>query len=597
MNIQCEFLNENTLLSEKSITAIIKAEVRAQEGIPPVLTLSFPLVDHIYDLQGKRVRLVDEQGIIFEGNVYQVCFFRQSKIIQVKANSRKNTHGAHKSSMQSCISSSELWDERYYNGDQKKIGDLFNATLDVPYWCRITGEFHASSFFEGRQVLHISASQIIDTYVRERVHEPLTGVRIFVNAKWTQKISTICDLTKSIQAEIPDGVIKTLTPESLQKGLDKLSHTLKASGYYVIQADADIVNTEDFLQDIVYKSSDMKSAKILPIPVYHVSPQIILGIEATIHREEVFQCYLPHLTQEKTNQGIDKTLNLTCKISDAYELPHQWQQYAHYCMGDYVISQNNIYCCLHPHIASTEFDRAHIFWQLVEHEKYFDTQRKRSAFFTQDEGKRAIRHALALARGYLAFSARCEKTIFKTTLSSARNITCDTTVILEDLVLGKSPRRGKVTAYTISLDPQEHKAFVTIEIMSSVGMGPQQIPDIVSTYGFEDSDYEDVGKFNIQNISQIQFCELDPEHDDFTKISRILTDVQVVNPAEQQIQNLRKQKGIFVNNPYTHLANQETQLHLNLKNIPREFSITKILQAQALVPWSAPSRIIRSEEI
>lgn len=575
---------------------IIKAALVAEEGCPPFMTMTIPYQpeDTAPPQDNSLLEFFDSEGLLFSGRIVRVQTDREKMLLALTAIAQQESRSEDFASLKPIVEQSEHWDQRFY-GEQVQVSDLLNGTLHLPYWSRESGAFQLSGLFEGRKNLAIDAAQVIGGYTRTRTHQPLAGVKLVLHAKWTQSQQGQIDLTEALRASLPDGDIRTLTPDTVVGVLNALPMSIKDSGYYAIRSGCEETDAYVHERQFFCKEKDMNDVKAVPAFVYVMKPDLLIGWDVEVQREEVLHCQLSHKFQGMHVKAPWKTLHLEYTPLSSQAEPQPWCSRQRYLLGEYIIADGEIYGCLHEHISTESWAMDAVHWKSVTKEAYEKVKMQRENFFVTDEGKRALSHALAKARGYLAFSARCEKIKLHLPLRWGRNLDCDTTLVLRDDHLSATPIRGKVSAYRMTLDAESKNGLVEVEMMSSIGAERDVAPARESIYGFENLEYAQDGCCEIPEIARITSLTRWEGPDPYTanELSRnILQGVEVMNAAAQQCEILARYEYPVQDNPFPLLAKNPTIITMKIKKVPKKGWVKNSYTAELATPWTAPQQMI-----
>lgn len=596
MKFSCHITREGAVSPTFTTQNTLKAVISAEEGRPAILHMTLSLEGVAPELvhEHTTVTFEDDRGILFGGKIAKTSVDRKRRLLSLTAIAHHEVRREDSMTVQCHIKESDHWDERFY-GEGANISHMLTTTLQLPYWSRVDGRFSLSHLFEGRRHMRVDPNMIIGDYTRVRTHQPLGGVHVRLRAQWTQVQRGQKDLTETLRAAIPHGEIRTLTPDTVVGVVNALPTSVHNAGYYGIRSgcvEADVYAHE---RSIFCKEKGMAEVKAAPALIYVMQPELLMGWDIEVQREEVLHASLAHHYQGTAAQAAWKTLHYDYTPLAPEAMPQTWSRRQKYHLGTYVTHDESIFCCLHDHVSADVWsDDAH-HWQSVSHDSYERSKQKRDSYFPTDEGKRTVAHALAMARGYLAFSARCEKIQFTLSFEDGRDMDCDTTVIIDDPLISGSPVRGKVSAYRMIINPQAHRACVEVDIMVAIGADGERPAALSCSYGFEDHDYTSTGGYDVPDITRMTSLERWDKHDPYTHeaLARdILQGVEVTNTAAQQCALLERHSYPVMDNPFALLAHHPTIITMTIKNIPKKVWVKNAFTAEIATPWSAPQQMV-----
>lgn len=585
---------------------IISAEIGEREGVQPQLQLLLPLDSKIQKILKNMawIEFLQENKNLFWGQIEKWNLNRFKGVILVIALARHPTNHEEQKQLCSTIKLSHTWEPRFGEDEgAMKMSRYLSTTLELPFWCRRTGKFSSSNLFEGRRTIKLFSHDILEgQYKSERAHNPLGAVEITLKCKWTQYISGSINLTPYLRSTLPGGCISTLTPQSIVQAWKDIGKKLQGSALFVVEADATI-KRKKLGPSIWVKTDAMYNAKKVLLLIYEVEPQLILGWKLNVHREEIFTCRLEHNYQGKgASENSDiKTLILDLGDLQTYQQASPWQSYKFYNIGEFIEFEGQYYVCMHPHTSGGEFLVERIHWLAISKELFHSRQQNRKGFFRTDEGIRAIAHSLAMARGYLAFSARCERICFEIPFEKAPDIDCDATIVLEDHFINPQPIRGKVSSYKIVINPALGKNSIFVEMISAIGLpieltgeGPKQ------SYGFEAFAYDDTAILELPELPSYQGIVEESPLDRFAGDPQfsgadILQDMAVRFQASEQVNFLQSQAYPITSDPFQPLSHKLTELNITLKDIGSQPFVRRVLKGQCMSSWSAPQQIFLTE--
>lgn len=137
----------------------------------------------------------------------------------------------------------------FFQKTNPKPSDYLEASNQLFYWNRATGEISLSNYFKGNRSIDVSGQYLEKSFKIQQISMPLGSAHIDLKIHWTQHLSGIFDASPYIARAFPEKIIATLTPETIVEHWPKADQRLgmgkRKSGYQVEYSKITEVNQEE----------------------------------------------------------------------------------------------------------------------------------------------------------------------------------------------------------------------------------------------------------------------------------------------------------------------------------------------------------------
>ncbi|MFN9001991.1 MAG: hypothetical protein ACK5VW_08050, partial [Holosporales bacterium] len=370
----------------------------------------------------------------------------------------------------------------YYSKSETDGSSLFEVLESTPhhvYWPRHNLEVRLSGLLSGSSSLSFTTTELPSPVRLAMVGTPLGELEVRLRAQWLQGYEGLFELGPLIAARFPGGMMHTLTPQHLLRSWWQTGQRLGRSGYWVEEASLTKftppltgglnlypqmtqplrVAPEDSLND------PQKPRALQRLPKTWLRPKLRLGWRLRQPRVETLSLKLTQrLISPMPLKLRHKKLSMTLQNLGEHETTPHWRPGWGYGLGQFVIHGGQLYSCLTPHISRPSFTEDAAFWRLYPYRPRQVAILRSGSFFRTGEGRKALLHAVTIAKVHLLASRRCLRATFELPEESFWQVNVDQRMSLFGPDLPGGRLLGKVVEVKIILDgiTNQRRALVTL---------------------------------------------------------------------------------------------------------------------------------------
>lgn len=422
------------------------------------------------------------------------------------------------------IQKSPEWDGLFVDPSQRHDPvETLEAIPTLFCWHPVTHRVSLSDLFHGRENACYDTSQILqDSFCVKVTRLPKPHINVSVVAEWLQEAAGEINVFPLIEKKFKSGKINTLTANGLMASWPRAGQLLGRSGYAVVESklqltlpeSTGVLNLYPQMTEKITFSDESIDGVYLKRSWF--TGRLKLGWSYRQRRREIVTFRLNHKSR-LLHRADSKKLDIILRLANiAKELPS-------------------------PSTPS-----------------FFETAR----------GKRAVGHALKIARCHLASSARGIEIVFKVPLDQALSLSLDHSIEIHHPSLPGAKAKGKLIEY--KLVASFEKVWAQLKVAISTGMGETKLPSMVDL--MPETPLEGLPK--IEKLDTRYFVEA----------------LHVDNQAVEQIEMIQQGVISTIEDLKKLLHNRQTEVVLKLKDIrsvdvlERRFSVTTPLS------WGAPDQ-------
>ena len=420
------------------------------------------------------------------------------------------------------VQQSEDWDDLFVEPTQRQ--DPIETLEAIPFllcWDRVTHQVSLSNLFHGKKSRRFDGSQILqDSLCVKITGLPKPYVNVSVVAEWIQDAQGELNVFPLIERKFHGHKINTLTANGLIANWPRSGQLLGRSGYSVVESrliptfptDTGVLNLYPPVTEKITFSEENNSDVQLKRSWF--SGKLKLGWTYRQRRREIVTFKLNH--QSRLLQRADsKKLEIVLRLADiSQELPS----------------------------ASA------------------------ASFFETERGKKAVIHAIKIARCHLAASARGIEVVFKVPLEHALFVTLDESIEIHHPAFPTGCATGKLIGYKLAASFAS--VWAQLKVAISTGLGETELPTTL----------ELVPETPIEGLREA--THLEAKH--------FIEGLGVHNQTSDQIEVIQQTELKKPEDLKQLLHSYPTQIAFKLKDIrsvdvlERRFSVGQVLN------WSAP---------
>jgi hypothetical protein len=518
------------------------------------------------------------------------------------------------------LKNSGLWDPLFVSEeDQDDPIESLEARSELFFWCRTTGRVKLTDLFWGAHQIDLSEQHFYDDLQIRMSEIPLNSVHVFLSAEWIQKYQGETNLFPLIKAYFPEGLINTLTGKDLQAKWWQTDEKIGRSGYWVYKSSLKEVTPYHTGDLNLYPSFSVPFWTSPEDPIYGQDkpsdPQqkrlkrtwfqgdLIVRWNYRQKRSEKAYFTLNHAIQLPPSYG-KKTRKISLKlqnISEREKIP-EWQPQWGYSKGFRAYYQGKIYLCIRKHRSSLDFEDDKIYWHDIGLKKKDSFSSNQGRFFTTDRGKKAIEHAVEIARAHLASSARAIEISLKGPIDNFVDLTCDHSIRIKDKRLPGEKVWGKVKSIRLNIDGQTGKQWGEAVLGVSIGSkeeGRKEDSLEMASYGFDynEADYQ-ANILRGHSFSGIEYKiiqEQEPQehllYPQSLTAKDLVQELKITNTATQQNLHLLQDQYPKTHNIEAILKEIPTTIHIKLLDLKPLENFKKYIEVDILSAWTPPSQI------
>lgn len=417
------------------------------------------------------------------------------------------------------------WDELFV--DEASREDPVEALEAIPSlfcWHPVTHQVVLSDLFQGKVERKYDETQILQNSLAIKIANlPKPYINVSLVAEWIQEAQGEINIFPLIEKEFEGGKINTLTSKGILSSWPRAGQLLGRSGYAVVKSNlVPLAPRETGILDLYPQVTPSitfteETAKTTYIKRSWFEGSLKLDWHYRQRRREIVNFKLTQQNQ-LVHRTESKKLDLTLKLADiSKDLPS----------------------------ASSD------------------------SFFETERGKKAVAHAIKIARCHLALSARGLEATFKVPFEEALSLTLDESIQICHRAFLGGKATGKLVSYKLSAS--FGKVIAELKVAITTGVGEIDLPT------------------SIDLTANDPLAGL-PEPEKLI-ISDFVEAICVKNQSSEQIKLIQQARLNNIDELKKLLGNHQTEIALRLKDIrsvdvlERQFYITTPLI------WSAPCQI------
>lgn len=447
--------------------------------------------------------------LLFSGRLVDVPIKIQNDLIQLEFSAEPEDAGQQLEKMVQGLKKEPSWDALFVDPSGKTDAvDVLDAKACFYCWNRVTGRLTLSDLFKGKENFNLTEDFFADSLKIGLADTPLSEVSVDLVAEWTQVAEGEINVFPKIAAQFAGGMVNTLTWQDLLAGWPKEGAKIGKSGYRVSES--------------VLKWVEPPRTGVLGLyPT--VSPELV-GYNAMTQKQVPLRfrrfwakgrLVLSWFYRQKRREIVSFSLKQT-QISSSYLRLKK----RHLTLKLQAIDQGE-----NPAIGD----------------------RSRCSFFLIERGRKAVEHALEVARTHLVASARCLEAEVELPFERGLGLSLDHAVTLEDERIPGGKLTAKVIEYRLTLDGGSALAWVRLAACPGE---PMKVPRVMKMdrERYVEEGYGEVDGGQIyetgSKIAYLDYSQQSPKQGMlFPKslgVQDFVRNVWVVNQAESQVRHLVK---------------------------------------------------------
>lgn len=400
------------------------------------------------------------------------------------------------------------YNKHFFQGSQPKASDYLEACNSLFYWNCTSGAVGLSDYFKGTRCIDIGGNYLKGSISFQQINMPLGKAVLELKVVWTQSLEGSFNAAPYIARGFANGVIATLTPESLTKHWPKTDQRLGAgkrkSGYRVEYSNIRELSEVEMIGGKLkaYTRTFFKdSEKMQRCRIHYFKADLKISWEYQQMREElmILQATLNHEQHLFTNHKVRR-------IPITVHLP----------------------------------------------------QSESAVFFETPMGKQFVDYATKIVNSQLKASARCKRVSFKLPWELGRDLTVDDSVRLA-LAHKKGDLAGKVTQTKLVVDGLQRFVEVTLGCGITKGNLTQNSLSIHNNYAEEN--WADTICSN-DALAGIPYPNLNPRD--------LIQEIVIKNASDAQENHLLLNQYPVRDNLAQALAEVPTSIHLTMRDLRTE---------------------------
>ena len=565
----------------------------------------------------------DGIGLLFKGKLNAIPCQISREIIAYTFMARPSSWASDLEKITYTLRQADSWDPLFVHEEHlKDPTEVLEARSELFFWCRKTGVLKTSDLFWGAHRVDLGEPHFYKTLNMRVGDPPLSAVKITLSAEWIQRYQGKADLTPFIRSCFPQGIVNTLTGEDLKKKWWRPFEKIGHSGYWVDESTLEEI-TPNYTGDLNLYPATSDPIWLSPDdPAYGQDkpdqPQqetlkrswfkskLVVGWQYHQKRQEKVHFTLKHATQlDPFSDERGRCLHLKLQNIASHDEKPFWRPFWTYSKGFQVRYGNEFYECVQKHLSHKSFQEDHLYWSPLPHKKpkaFFKPHQ--GCFFETERGKKAIEHALEIARAHLASSARAIDISFSGPFEVLAPLTCDHSVKIRDTRLPGQEVWGKVKSLRLCVEGTSGKKWG--EVVLAVSIGSSSSSDPLSSYILQDSApyaYEEYGEADyhssvIQGVSPSGIPYIFPQpsirfgHDPKSLTARdLVQSIAVKNPPDRQNKHLMDHQYPVSHHIEVALKEVPTQIEIRLFDLKKLGEPTRDIFVDTPQAWSAPQQI------
>ncbi|AIL13299.1 hypothetical protein IM40_06995 [Candidatus Paracaedimonas acanthamoebae] len=518
------------------------------------------------------------------------------------------------------LKTAPFWDPLFIQEEeQDNPFESMEARAALYYWSRTTSKVTLSDYFWGQEKLVLKGNFFRDSLKISRTATPLAAVDVTLTADWNQRYEGRTDISRLLHAKFPEGLINTLTGQSLEKRWWRCGEKIGRSGYWIAHSELREVQpkytgaldlyparSKPFWMSPYDPLNETKKPQMKRLKRSWYRAKLVLGWLYRQRRRENLHFKLEQKTQIVAYEAPrTRKLHLYLQNLMLAEDLHPWKPDWVYSRGYRVEEKEMVYQCIRSHHSRFSFAEDQADWRLLGRKPNIPLEKRRGSFFLTDRGRQAFEHALEVARAHLAATARAMTLRIEAPLEVLWDISCDHTIEVEDSRLPGGKAQGKVISYCLKVEGQTGRRWAEVSIGVAVGDQDQQsLPYQKSSLCYVEEDYIKVGTYQFESNtwreSPSGFIYEDwgdqiPQrghlYPDTLHAKDIIEDIVVRNGAEEQNQVLQDTQYPRRHHIKSVLKEVATDIRIILADLQSLGMLTHDVHVKIPMAWSAPQQI------
>lgn len=503
---------------------ILDLSLTQREGEIALCHLTIPLnsqlKNHHYAVL--FVEQAEKRMLLFKGKLMdmpvQVNDWQQRiELFALPFNAKEQLEQLRNQIQQSCD-----WDDLFIDPSQRS--DPIEALEAIPFllcWDPVTHLVSLSNIFQGKTVKRYDTSQILqDSLSIKMIGLPKPYINVSVVAEWVQQAEGEINVFPLIERKFNGNKINTLTAKGLISNWPRCGQLLGRSGYSVVESklfpispvDTGVLNLYPLMTEkIVFNEENNDNVQLKRS---WFSGKLKLGWSYRQRRREIVSFTLNHQSR-LLQRAESKKLHIVLSLADiSQELPS-------------------------PAAAS---------------------------FFETERGRKAVLHAIKIARCHLGSSARGIEVIFKVPFDQALSLSLDDSVEIHHHAFPEGRTTGKLVGY--KLFASYESVWAQLKVVITHGSGEETaLPTTV----------EIIPESGVEGL---KVDTLEPHH--------FIEAIGVRHQAVDQIEVIQEAQLNKIDDLKQLLYSCPTQLTLRLKDIRSVDVLERQFKVGGVLNWSAP---------
>lgn len=427
------------------------------------------------------------------------------------------------------IQKSPEWDDLFVDPAQRQDPvEVLEAIPSLFCWHPVTHQVNISHLFEGRKQACYNTSQILqDSFCVKVTRLPKPYINMSIVAEWIQEATGEINVFPLIEKKFTSSKINTLTANGLMASWPRTGQLLGRSGYSVVESKLQLILPESTGILNVYpqmtEKITFKDASIADVYLKRswFTGKLKLGWTYRQRRREIVSFRLNH-NSHLLPRADSKKLDIVLRLAN---------------ITNELISSSA------------------------------------SSFFETERGRKAVGHALKIARCHLAASARGLEVIFKVALDQALSLSLDHSIEIHHPSLPGAKAKGKLIEYKIVASFE--KRWAQLKVAISMGVGETELPSVIDL----------VPETPIEGLPEID--KLDTHY--------FVEALNINNQATDQLQVIQQDPLGTIEDLKQILHYRQTEVALKLKDIRSVDVLERRFLITTPLTWSAPANEISSK--
>ena len=582
---------------------IFRLDIQEKEGTYPFATCLIKKPETGFE--DKSEALISQEGtLLFRGSLLKSPLKIADDLMEIKLIAKPKDSATKLEALCKALKKEALWDPLFIsNQGSPKPNEVLDARSQLFYWSRTTGDVKASCVFEGSKSATFGKSIFYDSLKYTVARTPLSALHLQISAEWLQECKGVHDIGHLIKYKFPEGIISTLTGESLKRLWWKSGEKLGRSGYTLRKSKLEQVTPPNTGGLNLYPRTSIKLWENEKPYTLRRSWFRVRNLELKwSYKQKRREIVHIHLSQDLQDLGLEprkKSLKIRLQNIGSPKGYKKWSPNHRYSRGFKVKHKKNFYQCVSGHTSKEHFEETK--WLKIN-KKVIPTLIS-PTFFNTDRGHQAVAHALEVAKSHLAYSARAIEIRVQVPFEKARKITCDHKVTIKDDRLPDGKAVGKVKRLKLSQDGETGISFGEITIACSIGKDQKKpnfkkAPNPYVEESYIEPDYLLDTESEFVSPSHIGFGaweDQQPLHGllnpDCLRASDMVEEIEVINPPEKQNEALRSVQMEGRKAALGVLKGASTQIKIRLKDLKSTGVLTHHINVPIKTPFTPPQQI------